>query len=200
MLPSLCLATGKRQSRLSAINGATGKKLFYLQDLRSNFLFLVDTGAEVSVFPPTRLERRHKTSGPLLTAANGSIIRTYGTKRLSLVFPSGKYGWEFTLADVSQPLLGADFLRAQDLLVDVKHRRLIHLHSLTSVPLRISEHVSLGLNYVSTGRSCYAQILAEFPEIITPHFTHVRTTQAQREASHLNNRTAYSSTCKAIGP
>ena len=44
-----------------------------------------------------------------------------------------KYTWLFQIADVHKPILGADFLRANGLLVDLTSKRLIRPDSPTSV-------------------------------------------------------------------
>ncbi len=113
---------GKRTGRLPVVASAVGRNssLLFLCDTVSKWQFLVDTGAEVSVFPATGLERRTGSVGVPLLAANGSAIRTYGTRTLPLHFASKLYHWEFVVADVSRPLLGADFLRSNSLLIDLQ--------------------------------------------------------------------------------
>ena len=71
---------------------------------------MVDTGAEVCVTPATAYERRHNTKGRPLTAANSSKINTYGTRKVRLQLCGRIYEWNFYIADVERPLLGADFL------------------------------------------------------------------------------------------
>ncbi|GFO27668.1 retrovirus-related pol polyprotein [Plakobranchus ocellatus] len=41
--------------------------------------FLVDTGAQVSVIPPTWFDKHHGQRGPPLQSANGTSITTYGS-------------------------------------------------------------------------------------------------------------------------
>ena len=77
---------------------ATGyirNSLLFLSDSLSKQQFLVNTGAEVSVLPATGLDRRLNKPGPLLAAANGSSIKTYGMSKLSLNFASNTYHWDF---------------------------------------------------------------------------------------------------------
>ncbi|KAK3873158.1 hypothetical protein Pcinc_021809 [Petrolisthes cinctipes] len=105
-------ASGKRLGRPSVVAAAAGQKhhLLYIWDRHSGRRFLVDTGAEVSVLPPSSTDTRSSKNGPPLTATNGSNIRTYGVHTIPLNFNSWRFKWIFTIADVSQPLLGADFL------------------------------------------------------------------------------------------
>ncbi|RUS74455.1 hypothetical protein EGW08_017793 [Elysia chlorotica] len=81
------VAPGKRQSQCK-IEGTTGlnnapsicainSSSISVTDIISGRSFLVDTGAEESVFPASYGDRK-KSSGPNLVAANGSAISTYG--------------------------------------------------------------------------------------------------------------------------
>ena len=103
---------------------------FVIRDNVSGRQFLVDTGTLVSVFPISLHNGApmpdNEPSSKSLIAANGSCIQTYGTLTLPLNFGNRAYSWKFTLADVSRPLLGADFLSHHDLLVDVSRKRLIN--------------------------------------------------------------------------
>ena len=87
--------------------------------------FLVDTGAFVSLLPATRTDCHSGAGGSCLAATNNSVIRTFGKCTVPLLIDSHCYEWSFIIADVSQPILGADFLCANLLLVDVKGQRLI---------------------------------------------------------------------------
>ena len=69
---------------------------------------------------------------PLLEAVNGSKIRTYGHKQITLSIDGRKYVWQFLVVDATQPLLGADFLCSNTLMVDVKGQRLVDPTTYTS--------------------------------------------------------------------
>ena len=100
-----------------------------IQDLSSNVVFLVDSGADISVFPATAPDRRpSRASFPSLVAANGSSIRTFGKKSVDLHFNDLKTSHVFHLAAVSRPILGADFFSRHGLLIDLRGRRLLRLH------------------------------------------------------------------------
>ena len=60
---------GQRQSRL-----------LFLTDVNSDRRFLTDTGAEVSVVPPSAADRKNKWDCSGLQAVNGSSIATFGTQ------------------------------------------------------------------------------------------------------------------------
>lgn len=97
----------------------------YVHDTRTDIKFLVDTGAEKSIMPvdPNKPPSNHYVK---LIAANGSYIDTYGEELITLTFGNGhKYHWKFVIADVEEPLLGADFLKEHNLMVDIKGRQLV---------------------------------------------------------------------------
>ena len=161
----------KRQGQSLVVVAAGHKNgLLFLCDSTSKRQFLVDTGAEVSVLPATGLDTRTKQPGPPLLAANGSSIKTYGTRRLSLHFASNTYHWNFIIADVTRPLLGADFLRSNSLLVDLKGKRLVDAATFHSAPLRPTTAPAPRLDTISTSTNQYNMLLAEFPDITTPNF------------------------------
>jgi len=95
-----------------------------------------------------------------LQAANGTTIHTYGRRTINLNLGFGRFSWEFILADVSQPLLGADFLAHHALLVDCKNQRLIHAHTYESVSLCRSSVQVIGVNALHTIPNDYAQLLS----------------------------------------
>ncbi|HIE75111.1 MAG TPA: hypothetical protein EYP93_02640, partial [Gammaproteobacteria bacterium] len=105
---------GKLKSRSHLVAAAVGPKqsLLFVRDAGSGRQFLVDTGAEVSIIPATSQEVQSKYNEYKLVAANGTAIRTFGTRSLVLIIGNTKYQWQFVVATVARPLLGADFLRA----------------------------------------------------------------------------------------
>lgn len=163
---------GKRTGRPSVVATTAGHNsgLLFLSDAITKRQFLVDTGAEVSVLPATGLDRRTCKMGPKLLAANGSPIRTYGTRTLSLHFACNTYRWKFVIADVSRPLLGADFLRSNSLLVDMQGKRLVDAASFLSVPLSPSGVSAPRLGAISRSTHQFDLLLTEFPDITAPNF------------------------------
>ena len=101
-------------------------RLFHIKDCVSGTLYLIDTGAEVSVIPPTAADRENGFRDLNLRAANGTIIHTYGDRTLSILLNHcSPFQWNFIIADVPVPIIGLDFLEHFGLLVDPKRRRLI---------------------------------------------------------------------------
>ena len=87
-------------------------RLCYITDRLTNPLYLVDTGAEVSVIPPSCSERCHPQDGLALRAVNDSTIATFGTRSITLDLGLSRiFTWIFIIAAVKRPILGADFLK-----------------------------------------------------------------------------------------
>ncbi|GBO05112.1 hypothetical protein AVEN_191768-1 [Araneus ventricosus] len=96
-----------------------------IHDRPSGLNFLEDTGADISVVPPSSAERCKPKSLLNLLAANGTKINTYGTPNLSLnIGLRGVFPWSLIIAHVSRPLLGADFLTHYGIIIDLKSKSL----------------------------------------------------------------------------
>ena len=86
------------------------------------------------------------------------------------------YNWPCIIATVSKPLLGADFLRHLGLLVDVRNQRLIDATTYFTVPLQVAHHQKTQqLEAIASSSDCFAQLLAEFPEVTRPTFSALQT-------------------------
>ena len=138
-------------------------------DRSSSVRFLVDTGAEVSVVPPSRIERQHQQD-LTLQAANNTSITTYGKRSLTLDLGLRRtFRWVFIIADVKHPILGADFLRRYSLLVDVAHNRLSDAVTHLEVHGVASPESSLKLSLLSkTTSNAYEAILHDYPSVTQP--------------------------------
>ena len=126
------------------MNTAAGNpsKLVRVHDSQSGESYLVDIGAEISLLPPTGNDRKFGTRGPPLRAANNTDIASFGERTKSLKFGTKTLCWKFNVADVSQPILGADFLCHHGLLVEVRRRRLINADTFeTTEAFAVSEKV-----------------------------------------------------------
>ena len=136
-------AVGKlHRQQLTATSSAgpsSTSRLFYITDRTTGTRFLVDTGADVSVIPPSAADKR-RPSSYTLQAVNQSAISTFGEKSMTLdIGFRCSYRWIFIIADIPIPILGADFLANFGLEVDVRNRQLID--TITDLRLRgISFH------------------------------------------------------------
>lgn len=112
--------------------------------------FLVDTGAALSVFPTNLVTHRAlNTMTPTavsLRTATGSNIPVRGRLHYNVAICGlrREFPWHFIVADVTNPLLGFDFLSHHNLLVDCKRRRICDPStSLSTEPLQTSTETSL---------------------------------------------------------
>merc|ERR1711867_142911 len=78
---------------------------------------------------------------------------------------------EFWIADVTQPILGADFFTANHLAVDLATRRLVSLESGYQVRAELSNsRGGTGLHGVHQAHSRFQAVLEDFPELLVPRF------------------------------
>ncbi|KAH6946629.1 hypothetical protein HPB50_014234 [Hyalomma asiaticum] len=69
----------------AAVPGARSCSLFDVTDRVTKIRYLVNTGPEICVLPPTLTERHHSpVHSPPLTTVNGLTIRTYGQTSMAL--------------------------------------------------------------------------------------------------------------------
>lgn len=133
--------------------------------------YLVDTGAEVSVVPPTPEDRKYRKETPPLQAVNGATIKAYGEKSLTLDIGHRRtFRWIFIIADVRQAIIGADFLRRFGLTVDLRQYQLIDTETQLSVQVLISKTPPLRpfLPRVEMD-SQWKSITDEFLSVFGPH-------------------------------
>ena len=169
---------GKLDGRPPINNLAAGSKdnLLFAYDRHSGQNFLIDTGAEISVLPATANDLRHGPRGRPLAAANGTAMKSYGQRDLTLKIGSQQYDWTFTIADVNRPILGADFLRTNSLLVDLNGGRLIHSGTYASISLITSPHSAPHLSLVTENYpNGFSKLLTDRPSLTTPTFSSTTT-------------------------
>lgn len=160
-----------------------------VSDRKSKLQFLIDTGSDLCVVPRTSLQGPRQRTTYELYAANGSIIPTYGWTQLHLDLGLRRdFSWRFVVADVTHPIIGVDFLSYYNLLVDIRHKRLID--NVTTLTTR-GTFVNSSVPHVKVicGNLRYNDIFTKFPDIIRPpgvirdvrHATlhHIRTTPGQ---------------------
>ena len=135
----------------------------------------------MSVLPHNPKSKTQPTSVNL-QAVNASPIRTYGERSLTLDFGLRRaFRWVFIVADLPTPIIGADFLRHYNLLVDVKHQRLIDSSTSLTVQGVTSQTVSISPMFVVASASCYDTLLREYPGISRPVYSH---TEVRHNITH----------------
>ncbi|XP_063616254.1 uncharacterized protein LOC134789613 [Cydia splendana] len=159
------------------------------RDRATKTQYLIDTGSDLCVFPRLLVNERRKKTDYELYAANSTVIATYGYITLHLDFGLRRiFEWRFTVADVSKPIIGVDFLIFYNLLVDCRNQKLIDkTTSLFTDAQQVSAAETISsIRTTLTNDSTYTLLLRDFPDITRPagklgapkHDTvhHIRTT------------------------
>ncbi|GFS98070.1 retrovirus-related Pol polyprotein from transposon opus [Trichonephila clavipes] len=149
----------------------------YLSDKPSRMKYLIDTGTDVSVIPLPTASRHLPPASLQLFAANGTVISTYGQQLVTLDLGLRRvFRWPFIIAAVSQPIIGADFLRHYGLLVDIRHGRLVDSLTRLQTQGTVQQGNNSGMKVVN-GNTKFHRLLAEFPSL-------VEATSAPRKLKH----------------
>lgn len=168
---ALLMESGKPDGQsLKAANdaGHSESRRLFVHDKETGLRFLIDTGADLSVFPRLQNGGSHGKTSYQLSAANGTPIATYGmvTRVLNLGLRRD-FPWQFVVADVSRPILGADFLAHYGLIPDLQQGRLIDSKTKLASQGVISACEISPIKAIS-GTSPFHALLERFPEIIRP--------------------------------
>ena len=165
------LPTRPKVIELNNLSAGSPNPLLHIRDRATKTVFLVDTGAELSIVPPTEAERKRPANRSLI-AANNTPIRTFGTRQMELFLNQSKYTWQFQVAETHSHILGADFLRAHSLAVDLAGRRLVRLDTLTVLKgtIRSAQYNKI-TSLASSNANEFAQLLRNRPALTTPTFS-----------------------------
>ncbi|XP_058808300.1 uncharacterized protein LOC131673921 [Phymastichus coffea] len=148
----------------TVFEGISSSNRLHVRDRIAGQIFLIDTGADISMLPADP-KIREKPSLFKLYAANNSRINTFGeslhTLNLGLQRP---IRWNFCIADVPVAIIGVDLLAHYRLLVDLNKRRLIDPLS-NIYTLSVLKEAAVHSVYVVEPHTENALLLAEFPEI-----------------------------------
>nr|XP_040578036.1 uncharacterized protein LOC121126770 [Lepeophtheirus salmonis] len=85
---------------------------------------LIDTGATISLLPISKVLITSLNPSPVkLVAANGKIIQVFGelTCVIGIKTLRRNYPWTFVVADVTNPIIGIDFLHHYEFVIDCKN-------------------------------------------------------------------------------
>lgn len=163
-------AVGKLETASSstANEAANGTRRLFVTDFKTTDRYLIDTGADVSIFPASARRKAKQPSSYSLYAANGTPIRTYGSEVKSLNLGLRRqFNWEFLIADVTRPIIGADFLAAFGLMVDLKNKRLIDQNTKLRATCHAIQTKYERINTI-TEDTVFSAILNEFKNLTTP--------------------------------
>ena len=174
MYQTLLVVVGKRTGQPLMATGALGhstSRLFFVLERITHLRYLVDTGAEVSTIPPTKLHRQRGPAGLSLQAANGTQLPTFGTRSLTLNLGLCRpFHWLFIIADVKHPILGIDFLHRHGLLVDVRNKALIDANTTLKTNMICTHQYTHGLTTLNSLPSSnpFSSLLLGYPELLQP--------------------------------
>jgi hypothetical protein len=167
----------ERQTSAAANVCTTDSGRLFITDKASKRRFLIDTGSDLCVFPRRLIPQHRSRVNYDCCAANGITIPTYGWLPLSLNLGLRQdFTWRFVVADVTQPLIGADFLSNFGLLVDCRNNRLLDGVTSLSEPAQAASLRTASIKLASVG-TAVNRILSEFPDLTRP-------TGVQREVRH----------------
>ncbi|GFW83535.1 transposon Tf2-9 polyprotein [Trichonephila clavipes] len=135
---------------------------------KSGQKFLIDSGSEICVIPPSPTMNKSPQSNFSLFAANNTKIPAYGMVRKELNLGLRRpFIWTFIIADVSSPIIGADFLKHFNLLIDLKKKRLVDVETSLFTSCVFSNIVQLSILTVDANIS-FKNILSEYPDLTNP--------------------------------
>ena len=161
------------QQQVSDVNAVAGQNgfLLHVTDKLTNTKWLVDGGAVVSIIPPTAAQRSRGPNGVGLRAANGTSIHCYGESSQTIQIGDQQFTYSFTVADVKQRIIGADFLAEFYLAPNHRDAQLLSLQDLSTLPAEhASGATSSHINFVSQLEDPCYKLLDSYPEITTPSF------------------------------
>ncbi|GFX34118.1 retrovirus-related Pol polyprotein from transposon 17.6 [Trichonephila clavipes] len=130
----------------------------FLLDRKSGQKFLIDSASEICVIPPSTMNKPPQSN---LTPAYGMVRKELN---LGLRRP---FIWTFIIADVSSPIIGADFLKHFNLLIDLKKKRLVDVETSHFTPCVFSNIVQPSILTVDANIS-FKNILSEYPDLSNP--------------------------------
>ena len=103
-----------------------------------------------------------------LFAANGSPITTHGYHRMSIDLGLGtQFVWNFIIADVKIPIIGADFLAEYHLVPYMSNNTLVNMRNNRSIECRRTQVSSLGISTII--KDCPVNdILQKYTQVTRP--------------------------------
>lgn len=140
--------------------------LLFVKDTNNSINFLIDTGASVSLLPPT--PGIHNIQPKKLIAANGSKINTYGERLLTLnIGLRRNFRWNFIIADVKYAIIGLDFLTHHN--INVSTRKGLLIDGETKLKQSVGRHrtnQSHRVTSISADNQKYEKLFKKYPNIL----------------------------------
>jgi len=151
-------------------------------------LFLIDTGASVSILPPSVCSTATVTpAATYLVSVDGTPLRVHGECTVSVASRELRRDFSFTfiVAEVTNPIFGIDFLSYFNIIIDCKSHSIIDaktgLRAKCQTACR-SMPISLILDNVPEE---VTSLVKEFPKIVHPIQFHDELTTATNTYHHI---------------
>ncbi|GFT37960.1 retrovirus-related Pol polyprotein from transposon 297 [Nephila pilipes] len=159
---------GKLEQKPLGLPGGDTKVInrLNLSCLTSKSKYLINTGADDSVVPLTAESKHRPPASFQLFAANENTISTYGQRLLALDFGlQTVFQWSFIISAISQPIIGADFLRHYGLLVDIRKEFLVDSFTKLQTQGTVQQGNNSGVKEVNDNTT-FHRLIAEFPSLL----------------------------------
>jgi len=140
-------------------------RLLFIACKLTKLKFLLDTGSTGSFLPPVHRDKIWKSENTSLVAANGAPIFTYGSKLLNVELGFKQcFKFNFTVADVTVPIIGLDFLKKFQLTINPASNTLSQNATGNAVTLTTGSTNCHSIHHVFQAE--VQQLISEFPEIM----------------------------------
>ena len=144
-------------------------KLLIAYDFINNISFLIETGSSYSLISTSKRERKINPDPTVLYSATSNIIQTYAKQTLKINFNSSvDYTWDFIKTDLNFSIIGLDFLNFYKLTVDTYKRCLIDTRNNVVINLNPCYCKPPSVTCVLPKQSQFHDILAKYPNVVTP--------------------------------
>ena len=101
-----------------------------------------------------------------LLVANGSKIKAYGKRKIMLSLSYRSVTWKFVLADVHQPILGAEFFCKHRIAIDMANKGHNAIASYASTPTYAMNSINSVNGLHMTSDNDFDQIIYSLPDLL----------------------------------
>ena len=130
-------------------------------------IYLIDTGSDISLLPADSKTLKKKPSDIVLFAANDSRVPTFGEINVTLNLNLRRaFKWNFCVAQVPYPIIGADLLAHFHLVPYLHESRLVDTTTGLSSSGFLKSASICGLSLINQSH-VFSKILAFFPELLS---------------------------------
>lgn len=131
------------------------------------------------MLPFTSSQYELRPTAVQLYAANGTPIKAFGEQIVKLNLGLRReFCWPFVVADVTSPIIGADFISHFDLLIDLRRSRLIDNTTKLESSCSIDANAAVFVIKTFDSTSPFASLLSEYTDItkLSPYGTTTKST------------------------